>query len=151
MFPTGSNPAIMMPAPKAIPATGAVAAPDKPWFVGMRLTPMKVAAELTTSKIPMTHMRIFSARGFHFATTCLPPFFRPRVDLIASIGGRFQVQLIGSLHAISNLLGGKYLRAPQPHHPGLEPVSPREGPFVLGFPEHKVGQLARRDNATVGS
>src|SRR5216683_347814 len=74
MFAMGSKPAIMMPAPNAIPATGAVVAPAMPVVVGMRETPTKLAAEVTTSKTPMTHMRIFRARGFHLATTCLPPF-----------------------------------------------------------------------------
>src|SRR5205823_6419054 len=73
MLAIGSNPAIITPAPNAIPATGADT--PAPLSNGNTATPTKLAAEPTTSRSPITHISTLSARGFHFATTCLPPFF----------------------------------------------------------------------------
>src|SRR5205814_4476324 len=91
MLAMGSKPAIIMPAPKAMPATGAVTPAPLP--KSKTALPTKLAAEPTTSNTPITHKRIFSARGFHFATTCLPPF-STAVDSVFGERAAVQVQLI---------------------------------------------------------
>src|ERR1700693_3358252 len=70
-FPSGSKPAIMMPAPKAIPATDA----ETPAQVSNQknVLPMKPRAEPITIKTPMTHIKSFNASGFHLATSDIPP------------------------------------------------------------------------------
>src|ERR1700694_556591 len=68
----------------------------------------------------------------------------PRVVGALHGAARYSVQLVLEMHAISNALSGKNLRAAPPHQAGLEPVSPGESPLVLGLPEHQIGQLGGR-------
>src|SRR5712691_3935253 len=141
----------MIPAPKAMPATGADAKPAMPVLVGKTATPMKLAAELTTSRTPTTHNRILSARGFHFAiacTTCLPPF-STAVNSLLRWAAAVQVQLIDGVHAISNRLVRKNLRTPQPDDARLQAVRPGEGALVLGVPQDQVGELVRGHHASI--
>src|ERR1044071_9812873 len=147
MVAIGSNPAIMTPAPNAMPATGAVTPAPLP--KSKTALPTKLAADPTTKRTPITHMRIFSARGFHFATTCLPPFDRWVIWNLSAERRPFQVQLIDGVHAFSNHLLRKYLRTSQPHGFRFEAVGPRESTLVLGFPQHQVGQLVGSDHAAI--
>jgi hypothetical protein len=70
-LPSGSKPAIMMPAPKAIPATEA----ETPAHVSnqKKVLPMKPSPEPITINKPMTHIKSFNASGFHLATSSFPP------------------------------------------------------------------------------
>src|SRR5712692_8403687 len=61
-FAIGSNPAIMRPAPKATPATDAV-------MPNVVSNAMNVGnADPATINTPMSHIKSFNDRGFHFAT-----------------------------------------------------------------------------------
>ena len=75
----GSNPAIIIPAPKATPATEAV-------MPNQVSNGIQVGnAEPATIKTPINHMRSFNAKGFHLATSTIPPI-RPRLIVMFSDG-----------------------------------------------------------------
>src|SRR5437773_5137795 len=129
-----------MPAPNAIPATGAVTPAPLPKL--KTVSPTKLAAEPTTRRTPITHRRSFSARGFHFEITALLAFLHfDRGGFELAERAAVQVQLIDGVHAISNHFSRKNLRTPQPDGARRESVGPGEGALVLGLPEDKIGQL----------